>query len=199
MSDLDDAINEAKAYIQIGGLNEYVLNEIARVNDVTLGDLLESLGWGQNYYKKEEHTMTLGEKLKVTFKELEQARIEGAEVQHNADMEKIRRERADIDDKLDKMRYLFVEQIEAGKVPFKKIKNTEWKDWVKAALRSGKASHQDRWNEFTNFWAKEGLSVRINDAHDGGGMEDWINVTLVLLPARPRSSENNIGIQQNAR
>ena len=67
--------------------------------------------------------MTLGEKLKATFEELEQARIEGAEAQHNADLDKVRRERAAIKDKLDKIKDLFVTQIDAGKVPFKKIEN----------------------------------------------------------------------------
>lgn len=198
MSDLGDAINEAKAYNRMGGLDENVLTDIAYDNDVTSGDLLEGLGWGRNYYKKEEHTMTLGEKLKATFEELEQARIEGAEAQHNADMEKVRRERADIKDKLDKIKDLFVTQIDAGKVPFKKIENYDWEKWIKDAANTSRASHQDLWTEFKNFWAKEGLAIRINDAHDGGGLKSWINVTLVLLPARTRSSENNIGIQRNA-
>jgi hypothetical protein len=183
----DDAIKRLVAWTRTG----YNLGINKPTNDVDPGDILEGLERGRDYYKKEEPTMTLGEKLKATFAELEQAQIKGAEAQHNADMEKIRKERKDIEDKLDKMRDLFVEQIEAGKVPLKKIKNMEWKDWVKAASRSGKASHQDLWNEFTNFWAKEGLSIRINDAHDGGGMEDWINVTLVLLPVLVHRSSNS--------
>lgn len=186
MSDLDDAIGEAKAYNRMGGLDENVLNDIAHDNDVTPGDLLEGLEWGRNYYKKEEHTLTLGEKLKATFDELEKAQIVGAEKQHHADMEKVRKERADIKNKLDKMRDLFVVQIEAGKVPLKKIENYDWMKWIKNAANTSRVPHEDLWHEFKNFWVKEGLAIKINDAHDGGGIKGWINVTLVIATPTPR-------------
>jgi hypothetical protein len=132
--------------------------------------------------------MTLSEKLKATLNELEQARVNGIEAQHNADLEKIRKERSAIKDKLDKIKDLFVEQIEAGKVPLKKIENYEWKDWVKASYsQSSKTPHLDLWMEFHKFWADEGLVIRITDGHDGAGMTDWINVSLVLQRGRPRS------------
>jgi hypothetical protein len=138
--------------------------------------------------------MTLGEKLKATFDELEQAHIRGVEAQHHADMEKVRRERAGIKLMLDNMRDLFVSQINEGRVPLKKIEHYDRMKWIKDAANASNASHQDLWTEFKNFWAKEGLAIRINDAHDGGGMKDWINVTLVLglLSKRRSSNENSI-------
>jgi DNA primase catalytic subunit len=125
--------------------------------------------------------MTLGEKLKATFEELERAQIVGAEKQHNVDMEKIRKDRRTIKDKLDKINDLFIKQIEAGKIPWKKVEDYEWESWIKVAAGSKElASHQDLWVDFKSFWEKEGLSLSINHGHDGIGTKIWLTITLVI-------------------
>lgn len=67
-------------------------------------------------------SVKLGDKLKKTLEELEQARIKGIEAQAAADMEAIRRARADLEDWLEHVRVDLVAQIERGKVPLKKLK-----------------------------------------------------------------------------
>lgn len=47
---LADAVGEAKAYNRMGGLDENVLRDIAHDYDVDMGDILEELGWGRDYY-----------------------------------------------------------------------------------------------------------------------------------------------------
>lgn len=128
--------------------------------------------------------MKLGEKLKQTLDELERAKIEGLEKQHQADMEKIRRERADTADWINSLKDLLISQIESGKVPLKKVKNYERKKWVKDAVR-GFAANSDLWDELARFWKSEGLEIVVSDAHDGAE-ESWINITLSVLPPRTR-------------
>lgn len=131
-------------------------------------------------------TMKLGDKLKQTLDELDRARIQGLEAQAAADMEKIRRERELLAEWLENIRLDFVDAINAGKVPLKKIKAYDRQAWLKKAI-SGKAEHQDIWTLFTKFWAGEGLDVAVLEGHDGVGQESWINLTLKIMPTRPRT------------
>lgn len=133
--------------------------------------------------------MTLGEKLKQTLEELERARIEGLEKQAKADIEKIRREREDISDWLDHKSSQIVSQIEDSRVPLVKVKNYERQEWLRKAIK-GSAEHQDLWNEFIRYWKAEGLAPKLEEAHDGMGMESWINLTVTVLPPRVRGSSS---------
>jgi len=129
--------------------------------------------------------MKLGEKLKQTITELEQAKIAGLNAQAAADMEKVRRERADTKDWLENMKEKIVSQIEAGKVPLVKVENFDRKKWVRKAVK-GKAANQDLWNDFNQYFKSEGLSITYSEGHCGMGMKDWINMTATVLPERPR-------------
>lgn len=133
--------------------------------------------------------MKLGDKLKQTLEELERARVNGIEAQAAANMEQIRRERDAIAEWLENIRLDFIEEINANKVPLKKIKAHERRVWLEKAI-AGKAEHQDLWTMFTKFWASEGLDVAVLNAHDGVGQESWINLTLMILPAKHRSITN---------
>lgn len=127
----------------------------------------------------------LGDKLKKTLDELEQARIKGLEAQAAADLEAVRRVRADLEDWLEHVRVDFVSQIERGKVPLKKVTNFGRQDWLRSASR-GTAPNHDLWSKFKQFWVSEGLEPVIEEAHDGMGRESWINLTVRVLPPRPR-------------
>ena len=116
---------------------------------------------------------------------MEKANINGIEAQHNADLEKIRKERKSIETWVESLRETMVSQIEDGKVPLSKIENYERKNWTNAAKKHS-ASHQDLWNDFEQFWKSEGLDVVITDGHDGVGIKDWINISVSPLPERPR-------------
>lgn len=128
----------------------------------------------------------LGDKLKQTLNELEQARIKGIEAQAAANMEAIRRARADVEDWLDHTRTHLVSQIEAGKVPLKKVTDYTRRQWLLDANK-GVASNHDLWSKFRQFWISEGLEPVLEEAHDGMGMESWVNLSVKVLPARPRS------------
>lgn len=131
-------------------------------------------------------SVKLGDKLKQTLEELEQARIKGIEAQAAADMEAIRRTRAELEDWLEHTRLEFVSQIERGKVPLKKVKDYGRQEWLRSANK-GHASNHDLWSKFRNFWIKEGLEPFLEEAHDGMGQESWINITVKVLPPRPRN------------
>lgn len=133
--------------------------------------------------------MKLGEKLKQTLTEIERARIEGIEAQHNADMTKIRREREEIQSYLNGTRDSIVGQINSEKVPLVKVKDYNRQNWLRKAIQ-GNSEHQDLWNEFRQFWRGEGLEPKLVEAHDGMGMESWINITVEVLPERYRGVEN---------
>ena len=138
--------------------------------------------------------MKLGDKLKQTFEQLKQANITRLEDQHNADLAKIKHERDDITHWLETIKKLFVEQINSGKVPLKKITSYERKSWIESATK-GKAKHQDLWRSFEQFWRSEGLEIVVKHDHDGVGIKSWINLTLEVLPARPRGMSNvDIGV-----
>lgn len=132
-------------------------------------------------------TMKLGDKLKQTLDELEQAKIKGIEAQAAADMEALRRARADIEHWLEQTRLEFVTQINLGRVPLKKVKEYNRRAWLQEA-NNGQASNHDLWNKFRQFWISEGLEPVLQDAHDGVGIESWINLTVKVLPSRPRSA-----------
>ena len=127
-------------------------------------------------------TQTLGQKLAATIDELEKAKIEGLEKQANADREKIRKERLSLTRLKDDTIATLTSSIEEGKVPLIKIKDYDQKKWVQDAVKS-KAAHQDIWDELTAWARKNALYIKIEDAHDGVGIESWINLTVV--PVRP--------------
>jgi cell fate (sporulation/competence/biofilm development) regulator YlbF (YheA/YmcA/DUF963 family) len=129
--------------------------------------------------------MKLGEKLKKTLDELEQAKIQGIEAQNRADMIKIRRERQELENFLNDIRETFVYQINEGRVPLEKIENFDRESWLKKAVK-GDAEHQDLWNDFRQYWRSEGLEPKVSEAHDGMGMKSWTNLTVEVLPERPR-------------
>jgi hypothetical protein len=134
--------------------------------------------------------MKLGEKLKLILDEMNRAKVEGLLAQHNADMEKIRKERTDIEDWIKHVTEKMVSQINAGKVPLVVLKNYDRQQWVRKAKLSN-AEHQDIWNDFRQFWHSEGLDPIISEDHDGMGMESWINITVKVLPNKPRSHIGN--------
>jgi len=127
-------------------------------------------------------TETLGQKLAATLDELEQAKIKGLEQQANADREKIRQERIKLSRLKDDTIATLTASIVEGKVPLVKIKDYDQKKWVQDAVKS-KAAHQDIWDELTDWARKNALYIKIEDAHDGVGIESWINLTVV--PVRP--------------
>jgi hypothetical protein len=130
--------------------------------------------------------MKLGEKLKQTLNELEQARIKGLEAQAATELEKVRKERAELEMWINSIRDNFIAQINASRVPYDKIYDYTQKEWIRKAI-NGSAPHSDLWSKFRQFWNKEGLAPIIEEEHDGLGVESWINITLTILPPRPRN------------
>lgn len=141
---------------------------------------------GTPAYGEVKSTMKLGDKLKKTLDEMEKARIKGIEAQAAADMEAIRRVRYELDNWLEHVKTELVSQIEAGRVPLKKVKNFDRRKWLLDAYK-GVSTNHDLWTKFRQFWISEGLEPAIEEAHDGMGIESWINLTVKVLPARPRS------------
>lgn len=151
---------------------------------------------GTAAYSEVKSSASLSEKLKKTLVEVEQARIKGIEAKANADMEVIRRSRNDLEDWLEHTRVDLVAQIERGRVPLKKVKDYNRRSWLQEAQR-GVAVNFDLWSKFKQFWTNEGLEIVIEDAHDGMGMECWINLTVKVIDtsqsnAKPSSATHGL-------
>lgn len=128
----------------------------------------------------------LGDKLKKTLNELEQAKIKGLEAQAAADMEAVRRSRADVEDWLEHVKSELVTQINLGRVPLKKVKDYTRQCWLREANK-GHAANFDLWSKFRQFWVLEGLEPVLEEGHDGVGVESWINLTVKILPPKARN------------
>ena len=79
--------------------------------------------------------LRLGEKLKKTLDELEQAKIQRAEDKSRSNTIKIRRERQELENFLSNIRETFVYKINEGRVPLKKIENFNRQSWLKRAVK----------------------------------------------------------------
>lgn len=120
-------------------------------------------------------THDLGSQLHTIMKELEAAGVTGADAQSRADIDAIRKERDQLKKWLDEVYKLIVDEITSGKVPVVKVKDYSAQDWLRLAVED-KAKHQDLWSTFDKTLSQSGLQVTISEAHDGGGMEGWINL-----------------------
>lgn len=127
------------------------------------------------HYKEEP--MSLGSKLAETLDALEAANLKTLEEKANADIEKIKQER----DKLVRMVDGFRSQIETaitnGRVPLIKEKDYEKKNWIRSAVAK-KAKHQDVWDNFGSWARTNAIYIVVKEAHDGIGIEDWVNITV---------------------
>jgi hypothetical protein len=121
---------------------------------------------------------TLGNKLKKTLDELEDAKIKNIGDQANADLEKIRKAKQEKTDLINKIKEKFVEQIENNKVPYTKITDYTLQEWIRSAQKRN-AEFQEIWDYFVGYFKNEKCAVMVKEEHDGQGMANWIVLTLV--------------------
>lgn len=130
---------------------------------------------------------SLGDQLKDILEELETAKIKGLEEKAKADREKIRQRRLELHNFLNDFYGYVVKTIMEGRVPLCKVKDYGMQQWIRDA-RTGKADHQDIWNDQHRRLNSNKLTYVVEEAHDGMGMESWINLSVSALPNRPRSA-----------
>jgi len=121
--------------------------------------------------------MNLGDKLKNTLDILETARIRGIERQSSADLAKIAHEQAQYQERIDGYLSIIAAKIEGGGVPLIKVTNYDQQTWLRKAM-DNKASHQYIWDQFVDALNNDGLAIVMSEAHDGGGMQSWINLSV---------------------
>lgn len=120
---------------------------------------------------------TLGDKLKQTMNELEEARLKTLEEKANADMAKVRKEKAKKERLVSRIQNRIVAAIEAGKVPLVKIEAHDEQEWIRKAEK-GKAEYQDLWSRLIQDLGQEKLRLVVSEGHDGMGVKGWINVSV---------------------
>ena len=121
---------------------------------------------------------SLGILLSQTLNELEQAKIRELEARANVDREKIRSDRAELTEFVNKIAYQITESVAAGKVPKIKISTYDQYTWVSNANnpRWGRVEHRDIWDGLV-IWAKRhDLSITVTDEWESGGGKSWINI-----------------------
>jgi hypothetical protein len=122
--------------------------------------------------------MKLGDQLQATITALTQAGINGAAAQSAANLKKIKLAREAREFKVNQLQIKIVNSINIGRVPYEQITDYDDQSWFKAANKRT-ASNQDLWVKFVDFFRKEKLAVKIDEAHDGQGMQSWIVITVV--------------------
>lgn len=140
--------------------------------------------------------VSLGEKLQDIFDELEAAKIKSLEEKAAADREKIRQRRIELHEFLTKFYGHVVNSIVAGKVPLKKVTDYNMQQWIRDA-KSGRAEHQDIWKDHADRLRSQNLDILIEEAHDGMGMESWINLSVTPLKKNTVYRSTNIKDQSN--
>ncbi len=121
--------------------------------------------------------MSLGDKLKKIKTELEEARIKKINAQHEADLNKIRRRKAQRENLVTRIMERIKEQIDSEKVPRIRIDSFEEKQWIEAA-EEGEAEFQELWSQLIRDLGQEKLLLEVLHEHDGIGMKSWIIITV---------------------
>ena len=129
----------------------------------------------------------LGSKLAATLDELESDKIKSVADKENADLEKIRKERAALEVLRDETINQITNSIESGKVPRIVVKSYEKRQWILDAVK-GNAAHQAVWENLKSWARTNALVIRVIEEHDGGGMESWISITVD--PVRPGTRDS---------
>jgi hypothetical protein len=123
---------------------------------------------------------TLFEKLQKTEKLLTEAKITTMAEKEKADLEKIKKEKEEYQSFVNSIKDQIIENIENEKVPVIKIKDYNKRKWINEA-KEGKAKYNSLWSEMVRYFKDERLSIIVNDAHDGMGMEEWTTITVELI------------------
>jgi hypothetical protein len=116
--------------------------------------------------------MSLGDKLKVTIDELDNAKVS----QHGSDLTEIRRRKKSRQEWVTATYDNIVQDIEGNKVPKIRVTIDEDQAWIKKATQ-GKAPFQDVWNEFQATLGKEKLAVVVTVSMKNGEPLTEITVT----------------------
>lgn len=120
---------------------------------------------------------SLGQKLKKINDDLESAKIKSAQEKANADFAKLEKERNRYQQLVNEIERHIVEKINNGKYPFIKIENYELTLWVREA-RKNTAKFQNIWDLFIKRINDNSLSVMVREAHDGVGVNSWLEITV---------------------
>lgn len=128
--------------------------------------------------------MTLGEKLKNIVAEEEARKREAIRKEEERRANLRSRERSERMLCVQNIRNHITTQLNAGNIPLHKIHGTERKAWVNRANgHSGdKVADQDVWDSLVAWLKGEGLLINVGYGHDGMGMDDWLEITVKLIP-----------------
>ena len=138
---------------------------------------------------------SLYEKLKETQDFLEDAKIKSLKEKEEAELDKLKKEKQDIEKFVSGLQSKIIEKIENGKIPTVKIDNYDRIKWIKDA-QENKAKFSSIWNNMVLYFKSERLQVKVTDDHDGMGMKIWIVVSVDLVKngyrgIQPPSSETH--------
>jgi hypothetical protein len=131
------------------------------------------------YVTQADKAPSLGALLSQTLNELEQAKIKGLEAQANADLEKIRKERADLTQFVNKIADDITESITAGKVPMIKVSDYDLCTWVKKSNdpRRSSVEHRDIWDGLLAWANMNGLNITVTDGWGAASQKSWVNIS----------------------
>lgn len=133
---------------------------------------------------------SLFDKLEKIENLLEEAKVKTIEEKEKADLEKLMKEKADLEIFVSNIKEEIIQKIENGKIPLIKIKSFDKIKWINDAS-ANRAKFSSVWNDMISFFKKERIKVVVRDEHDGMGMESWITITVELIKSGYRGGPSS--------
>lgn len=130
--------------------------------------------------------MTLGEKLKATLDAKEEEKRESVREALKASAERAKKRAIERQNVIDSIKKEIESKILAGKEPAYKLRGpSDIRGWINAChLRSDGRIMEDGdvWMGLQKWLESEGLRLKIGFGHDGTGENDWLEITVEVLP-----------------
>ena len=121
--------------------------------------------------------ITLGDKLRANIAKIKAEEDECKLRVQQARLDAIKQKRIKIVRMFESISNQITADILAGKLPRVKIDIYELKSWIKHVEKGEHVHDMDLWVSFQRQWSEDGIKLKIEDKHDGMGMEAWIEIT----------------------
>ncbi len=128
--------------------------------------------------------MTLGAMFKEIVRKEEEAKAEALRNQEEAKARARAKRRQERENLMNAIEGEIVYKIKAGKKPMYKVNVTDVRQWINWCeyYPTRPVEDRDRYDATVAWLKGEGLRLKINQAHDGIGQDDWLEITVEALP-----------------
>ncbi len=128
--------------------------------------------------------MTLGTMFKAIVRKEEEAKAEALRKEEEAKARVRAMRRKERENLMNAIEEEIVDKIKAGEKPFYKVFMTDMRQWINWCeyYPTRPVEDRDRYDATTAWLKREGLCLKVTEAHDGIGQYDWLEITVKALP-----------------